>query len=253
MNKTLLDTVQRVLDKLNLDLVNNINDTEDSYLVAREAETTFYDFITRADWPDTIDLVKATSASDTSKPTELVLEQEIHYIDSLMYDISKSGDKDKVIRKIQWLDPQDFLEKVYSRNTSNNNVIEVLYKDTPVFIYNDTMPNYYTSFDNKTLILDSYDSEEEDTLIGSKTICRGKIVPTWQNTNDFVIPIQDSLYPTYLAMLASACSIYMNTQVNQEDERRQARGMSRMRREAIRTELEYFPKFRYGRNGDGLT
>lgn len=252
MNKTLLDVVQRVLDKLNLDLVNSINDTEDSYLVAREAETTFYDFITRADWPDKIDIVKATSVSDLTKPTELELDEEIHYIDSLMYDVTKTGDANKIIRKIQWLEPQDFLEKIYSRNTSNDNVVEVQHKDTPVFIYNDTMPNYYTSFDNKTLILDSYDADEEDTLNGSKTICRGKIIPAWNSTDNFVIPIQDSLFPTYLAMLASACSIYMNTQVNQEDERRQARGMSRMRREAIKTELEYFPKFKYGRNGNGL-
>jgi len=252
MQKTLLNTVQRVLDKLNLDPVNSIADTEDSYLIAREAETSFYDFITRADWPDKIDLVKATSTSDLSKPTELILDEEVHYIDSLMYDVTRTGDANKSIRKIVWLEPEDFLEKVYSRNTSNDNVVEVQYKDAPIFIYNDTMPNYYTSFDNKTIVLDSHDADVEDTLIGTKTICRGKIIPAWSESDSFVIPIQDSLFPTYLAMLASACSIYMNTQVNQEDERRQARGMSRMRREAIKTELEYYPRFKYGRNGNGL-
>ena len=45
----------------------------------------------------------------------------------------------------------------------------------------------------------------------------------------------------------------MNSELSQEDERRQARGISRMRRESIRTEMETFPKFKYGRKGNGLS
>ena len=46
MSRTLLYTVQRVLEKLNLDPVNSINDTEDALLISREAESTFYDLMT---------------------------------------------------------------------------------------------------------------------------------------------------------------------------------------------------------------
>mgnify|MGYP003151822124 FL=1 len=50
MARTLLYTVQRVMEKLNLDPVNSISDSEDALLVSREAETTFYDMLTRGEW-----------------------------------------------------------------------------------------------------------------------------------------------------------------------------------------------------------
>ena len=252
MNRTLLYTVQRVLEKLNLDPVNSINDTEDALLISREAESTFYDLMTRAEWEDKVDLIEVNSVSDLSNPTALKLSQEVYNIKSLRYDVTTADDNNKLLRKIKWLEPEDFLEKSYHLNSSETNVVEVTYKDIPLLVRNDEMPNYYTSFDNQTLILDSYDADTEDTLIGTKTVCYGTAVPSWSELDTFVIPLQDSLYPLYLSMLASACSIYMNSEVNQEDERRQARGISRMRREQIRTEMEYFPKFKYGRKGNGL-
>ena len=252
MERTLLYTVQRVLEKLNLDPVNSINDTVDSLLVSREAESTFYDLMTRAEWEDKIDLIEVTSVSDLSNPTALELDANVHNITSVRYNVTTATDTNTLIKQLCWLDPEEFLTRSYRLNTDDTNVQEVTYKDIPLFIVNDKMPEYYTSFDNDMLIMDSYHSDTEDTLVGTKTVCYGKAVPNWLESDTFVIPVQDSLYPLYLSMLASACSIYMNSEVNQEDERRQARGISRMRREQIRTELEYFPKFKYGRKGNGL-
>jgi len=252
MQRTLLYTTQRVLEKLNLDPVNGISDTEDALLISREAESTFYDLMTRAEWKDKVDLIEVNSVSDTNNPTALELGTETHTISSVRYDVTTADDDHKIIRRIRWQDPENFLENSYTYNTSKDNVKESTYGDIIFFVKNDEMPNYYTSFDNKTLILDSYDSSIESSLIGSKSIVYGETVPTWLQDDNFVIPVPDNLYPLYLSMLASACSIYMNSEVNQEDERRQARGISRMRREQIRTELEYFPKFKYGRHGNGL-
>lgn len=252
MSRTLLYTVQRVLEKLNLDPVNSIADTEDSLLVSREAETTFYDLMTRAEWKDKLDLVKIESVSDLNNPTCLKISDNIDYINSFKYNVTTAEDDHTIIRDIIWQEPEEFLNCSYNKNTSLTEVDEVSYKGITYFIYNNKMPEYYTSFDNEYLVLDSYDSSVEDTLIGTKSICYGKINPSWLEEDTFVIPIQNDLYPLYLSMLASACSIYMNSEVSQEDERRQARGLSRMRREQIKTELEYFPKFKYGRKGNGL-
>ena len=252
MPRTLLYTVQRVLEKLNLDPVNSLADTEDSILVAREAESTFYDLLTRAEWRNNVDLLSIESFSDLTNPTTLRITENISHISSVRYDVTTPDDLHKSIRSLIWLEPEDFLERAYSHNTDTDNVIEVSYKGKPLFVVNDRMPTYYTSFDNSTLVLDSYDSAVEDTVIGSKTICYGEIEPSWLETDGFVIPVQDSVYPLFLAMLTSACSMYMNSEISQEDERRQARGISRMRREQNKTELEYFPKFHYGRKGNGI-
>jgi len=252
MSRTLIYTVQRVLEKLNLDPVNSLSDTEDSILVAREAESTFYDLLTRAEWQSNLDLLKIESMSDLSNPSSLRIDDNISHISSVRYDVTTADDSYKNIRTLHWISPEDFLEKSFYHNSSSDNVTEISYKGKPLFIVNDRMPTYYTSFDNETLVLDSFDKEVEDTVVGSKTICYGEIEPSWLETDSFVIPVQDSVYPLYLSMLTAACSMYMNSEVSQEDERRQARGISRMRREQNRTELEYFPKFHYGRKGNGI-
>jgi hypothetical protein len=252
MNRTLLYTVQRVLEKLNLDPVSSIVDTTDSLLVTREAESTFYDLMSRAEWEDKEDLLQVLSGSDVENPTMLVIKENVHNITSLRYDVTTAEDTSTKIRTIYWVEPEEFLERSYRLNSESDNVKRVSYKGNLLFVTTDVMPEYYTSFDNKILILDSHNKNVEDTLIGTKSICKGKVVPEWLEDDTFIIPVQDSLYPLFLSMLASACSLYMNSTINQEDERRQARGISRMRREQIKTELEYFPKFKYGRNGNGL-
>lgn len=252
MSRTLLYTVQRVLEKLNLDPVNGIADTEDSLLVAREAESTYYDLLTRAEWKANVDLLKVESLSDLTLPTGLRLPDDVSKVTSVRYDVTLPTDTQRVIKTIHWLEPEDFLEKSYTLGTDKASTVVCDYKGVPLFVRNDKQPSYYTSFDNETLILDSYGADVENTLIGSKAVCYGEVEPSWLETDTFVIPVQQSIYPLYLSMLSAACSLYMNSEVNQEDERRQARGISRMRREQNRTEMEYFPEFKYGRKGNGI-
>lgn len=252
MARTLNYTVQRVLEKLNLDPVNSINDTEDAILVAREAESTFYELMSRGDWPFNEELLKVESVSDINNPTALKLPDNINHIESLRYDITETGETKKEIRRIEWLEPEDFLEKMYRRNTEEENVEVKDFFGTEVILYNNTAPTYYTSFDNKYLLLDSYDLNESQTLLGTKSICYGSVIPSWNIEDNYVIPIDEKIYPLFLSALTSACSIMLLNTQHPEEERRQMRGISRMRREAYTTEAEYFPKFKYGRNGNGL-
>jgi hypothetical protein len=191
--------------------------------------------------------------SDLNNPTSLRLPDNVSNISSMRYDITELATDRVEYRSLIWLSPEEFLEKCYNNDSLSDNVTRVLYKGKPLFVINDKMPLYYTSFDNKTIMLDSWDSSVEDTVNGSKTLCYGESEPSWLQEDTFVIPVQSSVYPLYLSMLSAACAMYLNSTISQEDERRQARGISRMRREQNRTELEYFPKFHYGRKGNGLT
>lgn len=251
MNRTLLYTVQRVLEKLNLDPVNSIADSEDALLISREAETTFYDMMTRAEWKQNLELLKLDSVSDLFQPTVLYLPAHVHKVSSVRYDCTELN-KNKDIRTIKFLEPEEFLDRSYCLNSDKDNVVQMLVNGVMVMIEDDKHPRYYTSFDNEFLVFDSYNKEISDTILAANTICYGEIVEPWLEEDTFVIPLQDNIYPLYLASLSAACSMYMNSEVSQEDERRAARGISRMRREQIRSELDYFPKFKYGRRGNGL-
>lgn len=251
MNKTLLDVVQTVLIKLDLDPVNSINESEDALAVAREAETTYYDLMSRADWPDQKDLVDVESVSDVNNPTALRLAKEVSKIESLRYDVTTDTDNSTVIKRIHWLEPEEFLKMVYSRNDSSDNVDVVNYKGHKLFVYNNVMPTYYTSFDNETLILDSYDNTESTTLIGSKAVCTAVVLDRWEFLDDFRLPLKRDMYSLFLSELSAAASLYLNGVQSPQDEMRRMRGISRLRRESIRTEAEYFPRNNFGRKGNG--
>lgn len=253
MSRTLNYTVQRVLDKLNLDPVNSINDTEDSMLIAKEAESTYYDLLSRGTWPFQEKLIKVQSVSDINNPTCLKLGDNVEKIVSLRYDITEAGDLNKEYRRITWLEPEEFLETVYSRNTSSDEVDIVDFFGTELFVYNNKAPVYYTSFDNEYIVLDGYVAEESGTLLGSKTVCKAEVSPAWELSDEFVIPLDGKFYPLYLSALTSACSVMLLNTQNPEEERRQMRAISRLRKEAYSTEADNFPKFNYGRKGNGIS
>ena len=250
MSRTLLYTVQRVLENLDLDDVNSINDTPDSILIAREAEDTIYDLISRNEWPQRQDLIQVESVSDPLNPSALRLSDDTLNITSIRYDVTETGASDKTLKELTRLDPEDFLNKIYNRKSSETNVVTVDYNGADLFIYNDKAPEYYTVFDNQTIILDSFDSSVESTVNGSKTVVRGSKIPSFVMDDLYVIPFDINTYPLFLAELTAACSLSLNGTNDSENERRRNRGMSRLRRSANRTATTSF-KNNFGREGTG--
>lgn len=253
MSRTLNYTVQRVCEKLDLDAVDSINDSQDAILIAREAEDTFFDLVSRNEWPERHDLLEIESMSDTNLPTGLRLPPNVLNISSLRYDITNPFvELPEEIKNLEQLSPEDFLDLMYSRNSDDASVYSAMYKDIPLYLINDQAPTYYTTFDNKIIVLDSWVSTVETTVQGFKTIARGASVPTWLHEDSFVIPIDAVTYPLYLSELTAACSVYLNGAQSLEDERRRRSGMSRMRRKAFRTDNS-IQKNEFGRKGNGVS
>lgn len=250
MNRTLLYTVQRVLEKLDLDVVNSINDSQDAILVAREAEDTFYDLLSRDEWPDQIDLIEVESLGDTSNPTGLRLPTNTIKISSVRYDVTASGETETTIKELEQLSVEDFLDRVYNRSSSDTNVVTVDYKDIPLYVYNDKAPEFYTTFDNEQIILDSWYQDVETTVQGSKSVVRAMTVPTFQSSDSYVIPLEATVYPLYLSEVTAAASFSLNGTQSPEEERRRNRGISRLRRTAFRTGTQSL-RNDYGRKGTG--
>jgi len=250
MNRTLGYAVQRVLEKLDLDSVNSINDSQDAILIAREAENTYYDLISRNDWPERYDLIEIDSVSDVSNPTALRLPDNLIEMKWLAYDITKLTDTRDSIEHLEKVSPDEFLKRVYNRDSSDTNVITVQYNNTPLYIINDKAPEYYTSFDNEYVILDSWDVTQETTVQGNKTVALASTLPNFSIEDEFVIPLDALTFPLFLAELAATMSVHLNGQQAIEEERRRNRGISRLRRESFRTQQESLSN-KFGRHGNG--
>ena len=157
--KTLLELTQSILDSMDSDDVNSIDDTEESLQVAGMIEDTYYDLISDKDWPHTQQTCQLNSVSDSSRPTELRIPDDVSTVENIRYNTTETGDDNTTYTPIKYVDPNDFLDRVFQLSTSASNVSSVtLGSGTIIFIRTDKMPEIWTSFDDEHIVMDPYGS-----------------------------------------------------------------------------------------------
>lgn len=235
--KTLLQIVQRVLSSMDSDDVNSISDTEEAAQVALIAEEVFEDWSTRSDWPHKKDLFSLNSLSDTDRPTHLGIPDDLMNVEFLKYNVTTSTDTKTIWRELKYLEPHAFLDMSLSLPSSETEVESSLTNNgAAILIYNDRMPQYYTSFDEDTIICDAYDSTEENTLQGNKTHVFGAKLTSFTQSDSFVPDVPTELFPGYIAEVKARSHIYYKQQQSPKDEMASRRAINKMQRLGSKTD-----------------
>ena len=244
---TLLEIVQSVLSSMNSDEVNDINDTVESTQVTLIAKEAFLDITSQSEWPHLMKDGELNGLGDTSKPNFMELPNSVYRLEDVRYEVTETGDADRTFRKVEYLKPAEFIEKVDANKSGNTNVDTVTTSNSTVmFIRNDQMPTYWTTFDNNEIIFDSYDSDEDTTLQGSKTKCLFYELPVWSSTNTAIPDLDERFFPAYLSEVKRRCHQYLRQSVSPIDEEMARRGKSMLRQQARRVELDD-NRAKYGR------
>jgi len=245
---TLLEIVQRCLDAMNHDSVDSITDTIESRQIAEEARVVYYDLMDRETWKHLIKLIPLEAVEDATRPNFLKIPDNVAHITDVRYETTTTEDPNRIFTEITFLEPEDFLDLVYTRRTDESNVMTVPnYDDVPMFILDDQAPTYWTTFDDEYIVFDSYDSDMDASYLdASKSLVRAKVIPTWTESDSFVPDMPDQLFSTYLAEVTASAFTYWKQGTSVKDEQRAARGISRLRRSARKTN-EQDGKARYGR------
>ena len=240
---------QDILNDIDGDFVNSIADTEESLQVATIIRTTFFEQFSLKDWKTSKKLAKLQSLNDNEYPTYLKLPENLYRLSSLRYDKSLKDDTRLLIEKVRYVEPDEFLRLTNAYNIQNDAVS--LYKSlegVDLKIYTDRAPQYYTTFDDEYLVLDSFDSEVNDTLIGDKTQAIYYEIPTFRLNDDFVPDIPVEVFPQFLAEAKSSASLKVrqveDPKAEQQSKRQSIRNSQRSRRAAGGTR---YPD--YGRRG----
>lgn len=187
MKMTLLELVQTILSDMGGDEVNSIDDTVESAQVASIVRNTYNSMVTTRMWPHMRKLIKLIPYGDSEKPTHMKMPERLCELISIKYESSRDGSPRKDYRDVKYLDPEDFLRYIYSRNTSDENTISVFDPSgAELFILTNCSPTYVTSFDDVTMVFDSYDSVLDDSLQASKIQCFAYMLPEWNHTDKFV-------------------------------------------------------------------
>jgi hypothetical protein len=227
---TLLEMTQDILSSMDSDDVNSISDTEESLQVVDIIHNTYFELMSQRDWPHLKNSCALESVGDTSQPTTLRIPTLVSSIDTIKYDKTVAGDSDKSYKEIRYLDPKDFIDQLLTRNTSDPDITEVnLDSGTPIWIWTDRAPTYWTSFDDEFIVMDAYDSVEESTLQGVKTIVFCVTTPTFTRSDTFIPDLPEKAFPLFLSESKRACHIYLKQQDSPIDAKRALRGMNRIK------------------------
>lgn len=194
MKYTLLDLTQNVLSSMDSDEINSINDTVESQQVVKIIKTVYDDIIARSDLPFHKAFFNLIPSGDSTKPTLMTKPDNITHIDWLKYNTIKLGDTVPNWHTLDYLSPEDFIDRVQNFNTADITIgtMTITANGFTVSLnyYNNAGPNYYTAFDDNTIIFDGYDSEVDSTLQSIKTIGSGTRNLVWNEIDGFVPELQ---------------------------------------------------------------
>lgn len=249
MKYSLLEIVQEVLSDMDSDEVNSISDTMESEQVATIVRSTYFAQINTRNWPHTRKLLSLVASGDDALPTHTTLADPVKELISVRYNCVRSGETKRVYRDIKYKDADDFLRITNRRNTDESN-IDIIIDPTGVelLIRNDTAPTYLTSFDDKTLVFDSYDSAVDDTIQTSKIQAMGYVIPVWLHEDDFIPDLPEEAFIGLIEEAKSRASFKLKQMADSKAEQESGRQQRWLSRKAWRVAggVKY-PN--YGRNG----
>lgn len=224
---TLLEIVQSTLASMASDQVNTLTDSDESLVVAEIAKDTYYEILSRDDWPFLKKVRGLDSYGDTNYPIFLRSPVPVAYIKNVRYNKRKSTDTYDKYEEIQYKEPDDFLDIIYGRTSSNSNISTITTPDNiKLYVINNQPPSYYTSFDDEVLVFDAYDSGVDTTLQASKSTCITVEVPSWSSTDTFTPDLPHQMFPMFLAEVKAAAHQYLKQQGSPTDAKRALRGGS---------------------------
>lgn len=243
----------KIMSAMDSDEVNSIEDTGnvEALQVVDIIEDTYYELMNNhIDWNYLRKTSRLLGLADSDFPTTLQIPTAIVKLEKLRYDVSTPSDTDLNYKALKYKDPQSFMDLVLSRKSSDSNIVQKNIKgtSTPILLFNDRAPEYWTSFDEEYITLDAYDSDVESTLQESKNLCYVVEIPTFDPTDDDYVPACPiQFFPTLLSESKKACFFYLKQQDNPTDAQRSMRGLSKLKRKDYRAHERKYRK-NYGRS-----
>lgn len=224
---------QSILSAMDSDDVNSIDDTVESIQVAELVKEAYFELLSQRDWPFLFEVSTLEGLADTSNPTKMRMQESWNKVKWIKYNK----------KQVTYMEPEAFIEMIDNR-TAQANVI-----NSDGYVIN-ADPVFWTSFDDKHVYFDGYDSTVDTTLQSSKSKVYVSTQPTWTHIDTFVPTIPEKFFPTLLSESKSQAFVNIKQQANNREERKAQRGRMTMRNESWRNEngeAKYNRKVNYGR------
>lgn len=234
MKLTLLEMVQEILSSMDSVEVNSITDTTESLQVAHVVKNCYYDLINRTKLPETYSLFNLDPSGDNTKPTLMSVPRDYSEVQWIKYNTETLTETDINMVLMEYLPLDSFLDYVHQYSESDTNVgtftqtsenssFTVLYK-------NDKAPQFYTTFDDTTILFDSYDADVDTTLQSSKSLAYGRKVISFDLSDNYTPELDANHFSLLLNEAKSLAWTELKQSVHQKAELNSRRGWVRLQK-----------------------
>lgn len=175
---TVAQMVDDILNDMDSDPVDAITDTEESRQVVEIIKKTYFKIIDSREWPFLFNMFQVVE-TDANTPTEMTLPATVTRLKYIKYNGTLTS----------YLEPQKFMNTLDVRNTGDANVdAETDSSGITLKIINDADPTYYTIFQERRVVFDSYTSGTESFLATANTQGYGQVYPSWTDDDGTFTP-----------------------------------------------------------------
>ena len=195
MKKSLLELVKQILSDADSEDVNSLSDTEEALQAANVVKHVYEDMIANRVIPEHKSLIKLVSLSDSDFPTHFTPGENVNKVEKIWYDTSTNGSF--YYTEVCWLEPEEFLA-LCDKRQGNYVLVDDKTAGTKLRIANDSMPRYFTSFDDTNIVFDAYNSDVDTTLTSAKTRAMAVTFPEFVIEDDFVPDLDEHMFPYLL-------------------------------------------------------
>lgn len=257
MKYTLLDVVQAILSSLDSDEVNSITDTVESMQAAVVAKTAYLDIASVAGLAEVKTLFELEASNDVNLPCIMYKPEDIMDIDWIKYNTADLDDGNvPFFKTVEYMDLDNFLDRMYNIIANNEDSVQgtlTLGNDSITLLWKDNVsPTYWTSFDDRTIMFDSYDSDVDSTLMKTKSLGYGESALGFSMSDSFIPQLDEKQHALWLNEAKALAWAELKQAVHQRAERSARRGWINLSltKRGVPThisELQRAPN--YGRNG----
>ena len=220
VTKTLLEIVQKIMSDCSLDRINSIQDSENALQIASIVEDAFYDAVSLRHWPHLMKLLALTDTDDaTLRPTYLKLPDGVQDSAELRYNVKLASADNDNFKKLTFLYPDQFLDKINTIKSTETTSYQVTDPSgVRYYVRNDRPPQYWTSFDDTWLAVDSWLSTLDSTVYAAKARFRGVVMPSFVIDDDFVMNMPPDAQRGIIADATSRASLIFLGKANPKAE-----------------------------------
>lgn len=218
---TLLEMTQNILSAMDSDEVNSITDTVESLQVAEIVRETYDELFANVPMPEFKALVQLEGLADTDKPNYMKIPDAVDKIEWVKYDYDTDGSTD--YRTITYLEPAQFFELMSARSGADNTIEVEDDSGVRLWVFDNSNPTYWTTFDDEYIVFDSYLSDSDTTLQESKSLIYATKSQSFTMEDDFIPHLDTNLFPYLLAEAKSVCFANLKQMPSPKEEQRSRR------------------------------